>query len=171
MEKKSHMSSVVRIGLGLIFLIPGFFKLIHPEAFLEYLRTSPVPIPFGDTMFYPITVLEVLGALILIFPLQINKPLRPIFYLMFIGVLTVALISVVIPDALNSFPDQIEMATIFLQQHPERQGVNIDIFPSKIGLINILFHIFAIALLVTLIIEEKASLIGLLKKKIATETP
>ncbi|MCL3779593.1 DoxX family protein [Prolixibacteraceae bacterium JC049] len=150
MREELH-TKVIRIGLGIIFLVPGIFKLISPDAFLEYLTTSPVQIPGGELLFYPVTILEIIGGIVLIFNTHLLQRIRPLFYLMFIGILLVATASVVIPDAGNMFADQQEMAKLYQQAHPSLKGLNMDIFPSKIGLINILFHLFGVALLASLL--------------------
>lgn len=152
--KAINFPRLIQIGIAIIFLVPGIFKIVSPEAFTEYLKTSPVQIPGGLALFYPITVLEILGALLLIF-----KPIKlPILYpgiaVLFMGILGVALVSVVIPEGGNMFPDQIEMGQLFKQAHPERIGLNKDIFPSKIGLISILFHLFGIVLLAAVAYDD-----------------
>lgn len=152
--KEDALHRIVRISLGIIFIIPGIFKLMSPDAFLEYLNSSPIQIPGGMIMFYPVTLLEIIGGVVLILNLPILVRVRPLFYLMFIGVLLVATITVVIPDATNMFADQIEMANLYHKANPDLAGLNVDIFPSKIGLINILFHLLAIALLVTLFLKR-----------------
>lgn len=153
MREELH-TKVIRIGLGIIFLIPGIFKLIAPDAFLEYLISSPVQIPGGKFLFYPVTVLEIIGGVVLIFNSHILQRIRPLFYLMFTGILLVATASVVIPDAGNMFADQKEMAKLYHQARPQLKGLNMDIFPSKIGLINILFHLFGVALLASLLYKR-----------------
>jgi uncharacterized membrane protein YphA (DoxX/SURF4 family) len=149
-----NFSRLIQIALGLLFLIPGIFKLISPAAFTEYLTSSPVQIPGGVELFYPITFLEIIGALLLIFK-PIKKPIiYPAICLMYMGILVVAMASVVIPEGTNAFPDQQEMAALYQQAHPEKLGVNKDIFPSKIGLINILSHLLALTLLGALVLDD-----------------
>lgn len=136
---------LIQIGIGILILIPGIFKLIKPGPFTEYLTQSPVQIPGGVQLFYPITFLEIIGSVLLIFrPIQ-----KPILYAgisaMFMGILAVALISVAIPEGANMFPDQQEMIRLYQGAHPEKALA--DILPSKIGTVNILFHLLGIALL------------------------
>ncbi|BDD10371.1 hypothetical protein FUAX_28030 [Fulvitalea axinellae] len=151
---KNPLYVIAKMGLGLIFLIPGIFKLIQPAAFLEYLTMSPVQIPFGHLMFYPVTVFEILAGLLLVLPGSVLFAWRRYAYLALSGILVVALATVVIPDASNMFADQIEMAELYTAVHPDRAGLNIDVFPSKIGLINILFHVYGIAILLALFVYE-----------------
>ncbi len=150
MTNETSLQKLLRISLALLILIPGIFKVLKPEAFLEYLSSSPVQIPFGKQLFWPVTSLEIIGSLLLLYNPFSSKLVRPAICLMFSGILLTALITVAIPDATNNFSDQVEMGNLYHQAHPERKGLNIDIFPSKIGLISILFHFFGIALFLLL---------------------
>lgn len=150
--KPVNYHRLLQIGLGLLILIPGIFKLVKPGPFEAYLTESPFQIPGGVLLFYPVTFLEILGSLLLILrPIQ-----KPIIYagisLMFMGILGVALLSVAIPEGTNMFPDQIEMIKLYLEAHPDADPANV--LPSKIGTVNILFHLLGIVLLAAVGLTE-----------------
>lgn len=144
MPPKVNYHRLLQISLGLLILIPGIFKVLNPGPFTQYLTESPVQIPGGLELFWPVTVLEIVGSLLLI----VRPIKRPIIYAgiaaMFIGILGVAMVSVAIPEGTNMFPDQIEMINLYAESHPDVAKATI--LPSKIGTVNVLFHVLGMVL-------------------------
>ncbi|MCG8476670.1 MAG: DoxX family protein [Cytophagales bacterium] len=143
-----------KIGMGIIFLVPGIFKLLQPTPFMQYLAQSPIRLPMGELMFYPVTIFEIMAGLMLLLPFSVLWQYRRFVYLALAGILAVATVTVVLPDASNMFPDQIEMGRLFSEAHPDRKGLNIDVFPSKLGLISILFHAMGAGILLAMAYTE-----------------
>ncbi|MDX2063995.1 MAG: hypothetical protein SFY70_13125 [Bacteroidia bacterium] len=152
MPPKVNYHRLLQIGMGLLILIPGIFKVLKPGPFTQYLTESPVQIPGGVALFWPVTVLEIVGSLLLILrPIQ-----RPIIYagiaFMFMGILGVALLTVAGPEGANLFPDQKEMIQLYLQAHPDK--VAADVLPSKLGTIGVLFHLLGMVIFGALAVTE-----------------
>lgn len=157
MEANSFRKAL-RYMVAILLLLPGIFKLVKGEAFDQYLSDTPLQLPFLDLFFIPVTILEIAGAIILIvYPFK-NRRIYQGIYLLFIGTLLTATATVVVPEGFNMFPDQIEMARLYTEANPGLEGLNQDVFPSKIGFINLLMHLMAIAIMALLLLDEQRQL-------------
>jgi len=114
---------ILRISMGLLFIIPGLFKIFQPADFIGFLEMLPAFLaPYTQFLFYAATMFELIAGGFLVLGYKVRLIALPAAAL-----LLVALVTVVIPDAAV----------------------------SKIGLINILFHISGIGIFISFLFLPK----------------
>lgn len=86
---------IIRVLTGVLFFVPGVYKLFVPEDFLVFLE--PVfPAPLVLPLFYMVALIEVISGLFLLIGYKIRYVALPLA-----AILLVALITTVLPDTTN----------------------------------------------------------------------
>lgn len=93
----------VRVVIGLVFVMSGWGKLHHLDDVTEFFTTLSIPMPHANAVF--VSSVELVGGLLLIVGLGTR-----IAALLLIGVMTVATLTAVLPDADKQVLSSIEIS-------------------------------------------------------------
>ena len=82
---------VNRIALGLLFLIPGVYKVFMPQDFLSFLMEGPIPAGIVTPLFYAVTLFEIVAAVCLLIGYKVRWVGPPLAAILFVALVTVVI--------------------------------------------------------------------------------
>jgi uncharacterized membrane protein YphA (DoxX/SURF4 family) len=85
-DNKREMSYfALRVLIGLLFLIPGVFKIMNPNAFIGMLESMSFPIPF--VLGWVVIICEILCGAAIIIGWNTKKATIPLLVIIIIGLI------------------------------------------------------------------------------------